>query len=467
MDAWSKCAGVVVSAMMLVFTSSKLSAETMESALARAYRDNPQLNAQRAAVRVTDEYVPQALSGYRPKIGVITSVGEQYSQETEVTPVPGAPPITTALSGAQLPYGYGISASQTLFNGFQNANRTRAAESQVSAAREGLRVIEQNILLSAATVYMDVLRDSGDVEIQRNYVDALRKVVQQTKVRFSRGDVTQTDVSQTETQLAGAENSLLIAEATLASSRANYEAIIGIPPHDLHPGAPVDGLAPPALLAAINVAMIQNPNMTAAMYGIDVAYLQVKINEGALFPTLTLQGVVQQNTAPALGVSQEFVAGLTGQLSVPIYQGGAEYSLIRQSKETLGQQRLTLDQMRRQTRAAVAQAWAQVEATKGEVRKAREQVAAAEAAVNGMLKEIRVGERTTLDLLINEQYLVTARTSLLTAQHDRVVSSYTLLSAVGRLLPDVLHLPTEIYDPQVHYQQVRDAWAGVRTPDGQ
>src|ERR1700683_1229962 len=215
MDAWSKFAGVLISVLMLACTSSsKLSAETIESALVRAYRDNPQLNAQRASVRATDEYVPQALSGYRPKIGVSTTVGEQYSQETEVTPIPGQPPVTSILSGAQLPYGYGISASQTLFNGFQTANRTRAAESQVSVSREGLRVLEQNVLLSAATVYMDVLRDTGDVEIQRNYVVALRKVFEQTKIRFSRGDVTQTDLSQTQTQLAGAENGLLIAQAT-------------------------------------------------------------------------------------------------------------------------------------------------------------------------------------------------------------------------------------------------------------
>jgi outer membrane protein len=155
-----------------------------------------------------------------------------------------------------------------------------------------------------------------------------------------------------------------------------------------------------------------------------------------------------------------------GQLSFPIYQGGGEFSLIRQSKESLGQQRLNLDYVRRQARTSVSQSWAQLVAAKGELQKAKEQVAAAEAALNGMLKEIRVGERTTLDLLIVDQNLVNARTALITAQHDRVVYSFALLASAGRLSPTELKLPTEIYDPSIHYQQVRDAWVGLRTPDG-
>ena len=142
-------------------------------------------------------------------------------------------------------------------------------------------------------------------------------------------------------------------------------------------------------------------------------------------------------------------------------------ALIRQSKESVGQQRLNLDLARLQNRANVNQAWAALEAAKGALQKARDEVSAAETAVNGILKEILVGERTTLDLLITQQNLVNARTALITAQHDRVVSSYAVLAAVGRLSPSVLALPTEIYDPQVHYLQVRDAWIGVRTPTGE
>ena len=443
-----------------------LLAETIKSAMVKAYQGNPQLNAQRALVRATDENVPQALSGYRPKVGITASLGEERGSITQQSPVRGGF-INTTSAQTFTPYNYGITASQTLFNGLQTANRTRTTESQVMAAREGLRVLEQTILLNAATIYMDVLRDSGSVEIQRSNVVALRQVMEQTNKRFSRGDVTATDVSQAKTQLAAAELALLQAQYTLSTSRGNYEAIIGVAPQNLKPASPVDRFLPKTLAAATEVGAAQNPNITAAMYGVDVAYLQVKVNEGALFPTLAVQASVQQAQNPAVLVVNELTASVVAQLSIPLYQGGGEFALIRQSKESVGQQRLNLDLTRRQNRAIVNQAWSALEAAKGSLQKARDEVSAAETAVNGILKEILVGERTTLDLLITQQNLVNARTALIVSQHDRVVSSYAVLAAVGRLSPSVLALPTQIYDPQVHYLQVRDAWIGVRTPTGE
>ena len=460
-------AASVVVVALISGRSSELAAETLKSALAEAYQGNPQLNAQRALVRATDENVPQALSGYRPKVAVTATLGEERTFITEQSPLPNGK-LTTSLKAAQnfATYSYGATASQTLYNGSQTANRTRTAESQVMAAREGLRVLEQTVLLNAATIYMDVLRDIGNVEIQQSNVTALRQVLEQTNKRFSRGDVTATDVAQAKTQLAAGELALANAQYTLAAAKGQYEAIIGVPPRNLRPATPADRFGPKNLAAAFQIGAAQNPNITAAMYGVDVAYLQIKVNEGALYPTLAVQASVLQAENPAVLVLNQFnVAGIA-QLTVPLYQGGGEYSLIRQSKESLGQQRLNLDLTRLQVRSNVNQAWAAVEAAIVELQKAKEQVAAAEAAVNGILKEILVGERTTLDLLITQQNLVNARTSLIQAQHDRVVSSYALLAAVGRLSPDVLGLPTQIYDPQIHYQQIRDAWIGVRTPDG-
>jgi outer membrane protein len=473
MKAWREFFTMSAVAVALVQLSScELAAETIESALAKAYRDNPQLNAQRTLVRATDENVPQALSGYRPRVSVTASLGEEYGKVVEQSAVPiGASAGTTAaqnIVAAQTfaSYSYGITATQTLFNGLQTANRTRTAESQVMAAREGLRVLEQTILLNAATIYMDVLRDTGNVTIQKSNVAALRQVLEQTNKRFSKGDVTVTDISQAKTQLAAAELALLQAEYTLSTSRANYEVIIGVPPQNLKPAGPVDRFAPRSLPESIQVGASLNPNITAAMYGVDVAHLQVKIAEGALFPTLSVQASAQQAVNPVVLVASQFTALAAAQLTVPIYQGGGEYALIRQSKETVGQQRLNLDLVRLQNKANVVQAWSAIEAAKGALQKAHDEVAAAETAVNGILKEITVGERTTLDLLITQQNLVNARTALISAQHDRIVSSFSLLAAIGRLSPAVLALPTEIYDPQVHYRQIRDAWIGVRTPTG-
>ncbi len=441
-------------------------ADTIEAALVRAYQSNPQLNAQRAQVRSTDENVPQALSGYRPKVALTASAGYQY---TDTNSTAGGSPtqiVRTEIHGADAPRSAGLTVTQNLFNGQQTANRTRAAESQVSGAREGLRVLEQQVLLAAATIYMDYLRDSAIVEVQRSNVRVLEQTLKQTRDRFNVGEVTRTDVAQSEAQLAAGRTQLLAAEATLTTTKANFRRIIGNEPEQLAPGSPVDRFLPPSLPGAVDVSLMENPNVTAAMFGIDVNYLQVKVNEGALLPTVNLQASVQQNYEQQMTIFRSFSAAAVAQVSVPIFQGGAEYALIRQSKETLAQQRLVLEQTRDQIRANTVTAWGQLVAGKAQVASAQSQVTASEIALNGVREEAKAGQRTTLDVLNAQQALVNARVALVTAQHDRVVASYAVLAAVGRLSPQVLKLPTTVYDPSVHYQQVRDSWFGVRTPDG-
>jgi outer membrane protein len=458
-------AGVAAVALLSGFATSPVLADTLEAALVRAYQTNPQLNAQRASVRSTDENVPQALSGYRPKVAITASAGTQYTDTLQNTSI-GNRLSSSDSAGVNAPRSVGATVTQTLFNGGQTGNRTRAAESQVSAAREGLRVLEQSVLLSAATIYMDYLRDSAIVEVQRSNVRVLEQTLKQTRDRFNVGEVTRTDVAQSEAQLAAGRTQLLTAESNLTTTRANFRRIIGSEPTNLAPGSPVDRFLPATLAASISLGLVENPNVTAAMYGIDVAHLQVKVNEGALFPTVTLQGSVQQSYESTPVIYRSFGASAVAQLSVPVYQGGAEYALIRQSKESLGQQRLNLEQVRDQTRATVAQAWGQLVAGKAQVSSAQSQVTASEIALNGVREEARVGQRTTLDVLNAQQALVNARVNLVTAQHDRVVASYNVLNAVGRLSPSVMKLATTIYDPSVHYHQVRDSWFGVRTPDG-
>jgi outer membrane protein len=441
-------------------------ADTIEAALVRAYQNNPQLNAQRAAVRSTDENVPQALSGYRPKVVVTASGGYQY---TDTNTTSGGSPtaiVRTEIHGTDAPRSAGLTVTQTLYNGQQTANKTRAAESQVSGAREGLRVLDQSVLLSAATIYMDYLRDSAIVEVQKSNVRVLEQTLKQTRDRFNVGEVTRTDVAQSEAQLAAGKTQLLTADANLVTTRANFRRIIGNEPVALAPGSPVDRFLPGTLPSAVELSLVENPSVTAAMYGIDVNFLLVKVNEGALLPTVTLAASAQQSYEQSMTIFRSFGASAIAQLTVPIYQGGAEYSLIRQSKENLAQQRLNLDQIRDQARANTVTAWGQLVAGKAQVQSAQSQVTASEVALNGVREEAKAGQRTTLDVLNAQQALVNARVALVTAQHDRVVASYAVLSAVGRLSPQVLNLATSTYDPSVHYQQVRDSWVGVRTPDG-
>jgi outer membrane protein len=450
------------------------SAQSMPSALVQAYQTNPQLNAQRAQVRVTDEAVPQALSGYRPRISVTATAAEQYSDTIALStdPTPGNPRRqmvvgpATETSGEFTSKSVGVTGTQTLFNGFQTANRTRFAEGQVSAAREALRVIEQTVLLAAATVYMDLLRDTAIADVQRSNVRVLDETLRQTRDRFNVGEVTRTDVAQSEAQLAAGQFQLLNAESNLTTTRANFRRVIGTEAGTLTPAAPVERLAPPTLAGSLQVGLDQNPNVTAAMYGIDTANLQVKINEGALFPTLTLNASAQKLWNSSLTTLEQTTWSVGSQLTVPLYQGGGEYALIRQSKESLSQQRLNLEQVRDQTRQNIAQAWGVVQATKAQIDSAQAQVRFSETALNGVREEARVGQRTTLDVLNAQQTLVNARVTLVTAQHDRVVASYNLLSAVGYLSPERLGLATPVYDPRIHYYQIRDSWLGLRTPDG-
>jgi outer membrane protein len=436
-------------------------ADTIEAALVRAYQNNPQLNAQRAQVRSTDENVPQALSGYRPRVALTANGGYQY-QDTLSSPGPGNTPI----NGPSVPRSVGVTVTQTLYNGNITGNRTRAAESQVSGSREALRSLDQSVLLQGASIYMDYLRDAATLEVQRSNVRVLEQTLKQTRDRFNVGEVTRTDVAQSEAQLAAGKTQALTAEANLTTTRANFRRIIGNEPTNLAPGSPVDRFLPASLAGAVELGLIEHPNVTAAMFGIDVNFLQVKVAEGALLPTIALQVGATQGNEQSLIQYRSFNASAIAQANWQLYDGGNTYSLIRQSKENLAQQRLNLETTRDQTRATVVQWWGSLQAGKAQVQSAQAQVTASEIALNGVREEAKAGQRTTLDVLNAQQALVNARVALVTAQHDRVVASYQVLAAIGRLSPQVLGLATTVYDASVHYHQVRDSWAGVRTPDG-
>jgi outer membrane protein len=450
-----------------VLGATSVQAQTLDQALVEAYKNNPTLNAQRAAVRATDEAVPQALAGYRPKVSATGTLGEQYSDTRSKTGTgSGTGTVYSTLTGTYSPASVGITATQTLFNGFQTANRTRQAEAQVLAARENLRNAEQSTLLSAATAYMNLLRDTAILNLQKRNVEVLEEGLRTTNDRFNVGEVTRTDVAQSESRLASGRSQVLTAEANVKTSAATYRQVIGAEPGKLAAAMPVDRFSPTNQAGAIGAALAQHPIVTTAQHNVDAALLAVKIAEGALYPSLSVTGSVQKNWMTSPSTLENFSGSVTGTMSVPLYQGGSEYSLIRQYKETLGQRRIDLDTSRDQARQTVVQSWGQLEAAKGNIEATQSQVSASEIALNGVREEARVGQRTTLDVLNAQQELLNARVSLVTAQRDRVVASYTLLSAVGRLSPQVLGLKVPSYDARVHYHQVRDNWFGVRTPDG-
>jgi outer membrane protein len=456
----SALVGVASLAMILACPAQ---AQNMEGALARAYEANPTLNAQRAALRVINENVPQALSGYRPRINAVGDAGRQYSDSKTII---GAGRQSSESNSFTSPRGGSLTVDQTLFNSGKTASTVSQAESLVLGQRETLRNAEQNVLLDAATSYMNVLRDTAILGLNTNNVEVLEEQLRQTQDRFQVGEVTRTDVAQSQAALANANSQAILAQSNLKTSIARYRQNVGSEPKKLSPAKPVEPLLPKKLPQAVERAMVEHPAIIAALHGVDAAELNVKVVEADLYPTIGVTGTLTKRYDFTSGGDERFSASVVGRLTVPIYEGGQTYSRTRQAKETAGQRRIEVDTQRDTVRAAVVSAWGALEAARGQIEAAQAGVAAAETALNGVREEAKVGQRTTIDVLNAQQTLLTARSTLVTAQRDRVVASYAVLSAVGRLSARGLSLKVAEHDARRHYHQVRDKLWGLQTPDG-
>jgi len=436
-------------------------AETMSSALARAYRNNPDINQQRAALRARDETVPAAKSGWLPKAGVQGQAGRQWQE------VSGYPGSSGKFSQASYPAQIGATVTQTLFDGNRTANGVSQAESAVLAQRETLRQQELITLQAGSTAYMDVLRDTAVLGLRRNNIKVLQVQLQQTQDRFQVGEVTRTDVAQAESALAVGRADFAAAQSSLESSIASFRRQIGVDPKNLAPAQPVERLLPKTVQAAIAVGLEEHPAITGALHQVDAAESSVKVAEGALLPTVGVQGTVSRSVdssgQPGYNVNS---ASVVGTLNVPLYQGGQEYAAVRQAKEQLGQARLAVDSQRVAVRGGISTSWGQLQAAKAAIVAYEAAVKAAEVALNGVREEAKVGQRTTLDVLNAQQALLNTRVQLVSAQHDRVVASYTVLAQIGRLSADTLGLNTPAYDPADHYDRTKNRFIGLTTADG-
>jgi outer membrane protein len=453
--------GICLAAACFAFAASAAHGENLPEALTKAYQTNPALNAERARQRATDENVPQALSGYRPQIVASLSAGLQA--------VRNLLPDNTIQSATLKPWTIGVTVTQTLFNGFKTANSVRVAELQVQSGREALRNVGQGVLLDAVTVYTNVLANQSLVEAQRANVAFLQETLGITQKRLNAGDVTPTDTAQAEARLARGRADLNAAEVNLAVSQATYSQVIGNAPTLLRPAETVDRLLPRSRDDATGLAFREHPAVMAASFDFDVATTTIRVAESSLMPTITLQGSASRSkqSDQTLGTFGTDQASVTTQLTQPIYDGGMAASQTRQAKEVASQSRLVLDQFRNQARTAAVGAWVANEGAKIAVAASEAEVRAATVALQGVQREAAGGQRTTVDVLNAQQDLILAKARLIGAQRDRVIASYTLLSAIGRLDVKNLGLNTPDYLPEVHYHQVRDAWHGLRTPSGQ
>ena len=434
-------------------------AQDLTTALAHAYSANPDLNAARANTRGVDESVPTAKAAGRPKISATGDIGASSLDSRS----PGR-----SSHSELFPAGVGLSINQTLYNGNRTSNGIRQAESSVMAARETLRNTEQNTLLDGVSAYMNVVGNTAFYNLREGNIRVLNELVRQTKDRFNVGEVTRTDVAQAEARLASAKSDLAIAQSNLRGSIARFKQVIGLDPKKLAPVKPVAANRLPKNQGeAVNRALQDHPAIAASLHGVDVQLLQVKVVEGELYPTVSLTGSLSRRYDTSIEKDRRNSASVVGQVSIPIYDGGSAYSRTRAAKETLGEKRLLVDSTRDRVVQAVVASWALMEATGFQLEGAAAQVSAAEIALNGVKEEARVGQRTTLDVLNAQQELLNARVAQVTAQRDRVIASYSLLSATGQLSARSLGLKVATYDPKVHFEQVKDSWLGLRTPGGE
>lgn len=335
------------------------------------------------------------------------------------------------------------------------------------AAHESLRNTEQNVLLQAAQAFADVVRDTAIVDLRRNNVSVLKEQLGAVQDRFQVGEVTRTDVAQARARLSAAQSELNAAQAQLLTSRATYIQIIGREPRNLKPAGPFTRQIPATLEQAISISRSEHPAIKAARFSEESATFAIRVAEGALLPTFSLQGSAYYYTEPSNSVSTNYNAQILGVLSVPIYQGGEEYSVVREAKQTRTQKMLEIDVARAEVQAAVLSAWGGLQAAHASIQSAQAQIEAAGIALKGVQEEARVGQRTTLDVLDAQQELLDARVSRVIAERDQVVASVSLYSALGRLQASRIGLKVREYQPEVNARQVRDKWFGLRTSDGQ
>ncbi|MBL8672429.1 MAG: TolC family outer membrane protein [Alphaproteobacteria bacterium] len=424
--------------------SAPAHAQSIVDALALSYMTNPQIDAQRAKLRATDEGVPAAIGGWLPKVTVSGGYGKGWLRIDSPNRV----------SEQQDPRSATFTFDQTFWRGGGQEADLDKAEAQVRQERASLDGVERTVLLSAATAYMNVLRNQAVVELRRNNVQVLERQLEATRDRFNVGENTRTDVAQAEARLASARAQLRAAEGDLSTSRATYQQVVGEQPGVLVDPSPPASL-PLTLDEAVEAAKSSNPDVRVAIESEKVAETDVDRSRALLLPTLSFQAQLQRSEETGRDDVRQTTGIVQGRVSVPIYQGGGEYAGVRTTKETVGQRRLELDNARRRAIESAVQAWELLRSAEAQIESFDVNVRATEVALDGVQQEAAVGARTVLDVLDAEQEALNAKVNLVGARRDRIIAAYQLLAATGRLTAVEQKLPVTAYDPKAHYDRTR------------
>jgi outer membrane protein len=447
-------AGVVVG-----LTAVSPQAQTLTDALAEAYNTNPQLLAQRALLRATDEQVPQALANWRPTVNFTGQAGYATTSE-QTAQVAG---LTDRIHRETRPNSLSLTATQPVYSGGRTVAQTSQAINTVEAARAQTLATETTVFQAVVQAYLDVVRDQALVEVNRNNVAVLRKQLEATQDRFRVGEVTRTDVAQAESSLAQAVGQLVTAQGNLEISRAEYVRAVGHPPGTLM--LPRDRPALPATQEeAVSLAGNNNFNVVSATFTELAARDNIDVVRGQLLPQISVVGTLSRLRDQSFNFKGDLTnsAQITAQLTMPLYEGGAIYSQTRQAEQTVGQRRSQVDDARRAAVQTATQNWSTLQAARASISSFASAVRAAQIALEGTQQEALVGTRTVLDVLIQNQQLLTTQSQLITAEHDAALAEFNVTAATGRLIAADLKLPVKLYDMGHHYKQVKDKWIGVR-----
>lgn len=432
-------------------------AVTLNEALAAAYESNPDIIAARAALQAVDETVNQARAGLRPQ----ASADASYGLGWDSNPNFGRPDSSD-------PFAAGVSVSQPLYDGGRTLNSVRARSADVLAARARLTQLEQTVFFDVATAFLDVRRDIEREQLARNNVRVIAEELRASEDRFSVGEVTRTDVSQARARLAESNANLASATGQLERSRQNFRALVGLEPVNL--GAPpAMPPLPQSLEEARTIALETHPLIAAVRADESAASSDVRAAIAALLPTLDAVASVDFSDDLVFkdGDGDDTLSATLGlRATVPLYQGGAEYSRIRQSQAQVSEARANILAEGRERQRVAEAAWTELLVARANIRSTTEQVSAAQLAFEGVREEAIVGSRTTLDVLDAEQELLDARTRLVESQRDEAVAAYGLLSAIGALTAADLNLDVARYDPVENFDRNNARWIGYeRTED--
>ena len=452
--------GIALAALACVLASGAARADTLREALAMAYASNPQLLEQRAYLRSIDQGVAEALSGWRPTVSLNADAASVHRDNYKINGIDQRSTWRQDRSAS-------LNVTQPVVQGFGTVNAVDQAKNSVFAERERLRSVEQAVLLDAVTAYVDVWRDMSVVELNISNEQVLQRQLDASRDRFQVGEITRTDVAQSEARLSQARADRVAAEGNLQVSRATYQRVVGKMPEGIDRVPPTETL-PGSLDTLVGEALGANPDVLAADHSVDARENAVGVVRAELLPNVSLVASAGQYFDQSYPNDESTVYSVGAQMTMPLYEAGGTYARMRAAKDQAAQSRKTLERVRRQVVEGATASWESLTAARAQIVAYREEVRASEIALEGVRRESEVGSRTVLDVLDAEQELLNARVNLVRAQRNEALASYQVLSALGRLTAGDLDLDTPVYDPKVHYDEASGKWigGGVFSDDG-